>query len=278
MTNLPASEEAYQTSTPQSTQSLVACMTPQGAMSISSFAGVVFIAHFFGKNLHHLHRPGPDEREDDLQGEYWKRHRSLDNILLQKSLSLPPHLRLPSAIRDCSAIFINMAIHTSTITLHQAAIFKAEKNDLPATLIEQSQTRCTLAATEITNILKLISHLDTDSVGLFPSVKIISINYADLLQMHPYLPFCLYVAARVFVQFLRRVSEDSEMRASLDFLLAAMEWLKRHNPLSESFLIQLKLDIRGSGLDIFFHNPDLTSSKGEVSSLRNLRDSLTAHC
>lgn len=96
--------------------------------------------------------------------------------------------------------------------------------------------------------------------------------------MHPYLPFCLYVAARVFVQFLRRVSEDSEMRASLDFLLAAMEWLKRHNPLSESFLIQLKLDIRGSGLDIFFHNPDLTSSKGEVSSLRNLGHSLTAHC
>ena len=166
MTNLPASEEAYQTSTPQSTQSLIACMTPQGANSISSFAGVVFIAHFFGKNLHHLHRPGPDEREDDLQGEFWKRHRNLDNILLQKSLSLPPHLRLPSAIRDCSAIFINMAIHTSTITLHQAAIFKAEKNDLPASLIEQSQTRCTLAATEITNILKLISHLDTDSVGL----------------------------------------------------------------------------------------------------------------
>lgn len=166
MSHLPASEEAYQTSTPQSAQSLAACMTSQGAMTISSFAGVVFMAHFFGKNLHHLHRPGPDEREDDLQGEFWKRHRNLDNILLQRSLALPPHLRLPSAIRDGNAIFINMAIHTSTITLHQAAIFKAKRNGLPMSLIEQSQTRCTLAATEITNILKLISHLDTESVRL----------------------------------------------------------------------------------------------------------------
>ena len=91
------------------------------------------------------------------------------------------------------------------------------------------------------------------------------LKYANPLQMHPYLPFCLYVAARVFVQFLRKVSEDSEIKASLDFLLTAMEWLKRHNPLSESFLIQLKLDIRGSGLDILLHNPDLTSSRVEVS-------------
>ena len=166
MSNLPASEQAYQSSTPEPTQSLVASMTPQGASSISSFAGVVFMAHFFGRNLNHLHRPGPDEREHDLQGEFWKRHRNLDNILLHKSLSLPSHLRLPSAIRDSNAIFINMAIHTSTICLHQAAIFKAERNNLQSSLIEQSLNRCSLAATEITNILKLISHLDTGSVRL----------------------------------------------------------------------------------------------------------------
>ena len=78
--------------------------------------------------------------------------------------------------------------------------------------------------------------------------------------MNPYLPFCLYVAARVFVQFLRKVSDDTEIQASLDFLLTAMHWLKKHNPLSESFLVQLGFDIRGSGLDTLLHNPDLTTS------------------
>jgi len=122
------------------------------------------MAHFFGKNLHHLHRPGPDDREDDLQGEFWRRHRSLDNILLHKAMSLPYHLRLPAGVGDCNAVFINMAIHTSTICLHQAAIFNAERHGLPVTVLEQSKDRCTLAATEIANILKLISHIDTSKV------------------------------------------------------------------------------------------------------------------
>jgi len=32
------------------------------------------------------------------------------------------------------------------------------------TVLEQSKDRCTLAATEIANILKLISHIDTGKV------------------------------------------------------------------------------------------------------------------
>ena len=115
MTNLPSSEHAYQSSIPEQTQSLNAAMTAQGVSSLSSFAGVVFMAHFFGRNLNHLHRPSPDEREDDLQGDFWKRHRNLDNILLRSSLSLPSQLRLPTAIRDPNAIFIKMAIHSGTI-------------------------------------------------------------------------------------------------------------------------------------------------------------------
>lgn len=78
--------------------------------------------------------------------------------------------------------------------------------------------------------------------------------------MNPYLPFCLFLAARVFVQLLRKVSEDSEIRSSLEFLLTAMDWLKRHNPLSESFLVQLTLDMRGSGLGTLMQDTDVKPS------------------
>ena len=74
--------------------------------------------------------------------------------------------------------------------------------------------------------------------------------------MNPYLPFCLFLAARVFVQLLKKVSEDSEVRSSLEFLLTAMDWLKRHNPLSESFLVQLTLDMSGNGLGNLMETPD----------------------
>ena len=72
--------------------------------------------------------------------------------------------------------------------------------------------------------------------------------------------FCLYVAARVFVQYLKKSPDDLEARASLEFLLTAMRALQRKNPLTESFLVQLNLDIEGSGLDPFLHDPDLASS------------------
>lgn len=165
MTNLPASEDAYESSTPQDCPTMKDAMTHQQVATLSSFAGVVFISHFFGLNLTHLHRPEPDEKEDDLQGKFWKRHRNMDNILLNTSLSLPSHLRLPAGIRSPNTVFLNFAIHTSTICLHQAAIFKAEKNRLPTALIDQSRTRCILAAAEIATIMRLTSHLDVAGVS-----------------------------------------------------------------------------------------------------------------
>lgn len=87
--------------------------------------------------------------------------------------------------------------------------------------------------------------------------------------MNPFMAFCLYVAARVFVQFLKKSPNDQEVRASLEFLLTAMSALKRKNPLTESFMVQLNLDIEGSGLDIILHNPDFTSlaQKNNVCTL-----------
>lgn len=165
MTNLPASDEAYDQSQPQATQPLKESMTSRELSSLSPLAGVVLMAYYLGRNVSHLHRPAANEREDDLQGEYWKRHRSMDSALLNTALHLPSHLRLPAGVRNPNAVFLNMALHTSTICLHQAAIFKARKNDLPNSIAEQSLGRCLLAATEIATAMRLTCHLDINTVG-----------------------------------------------------------------------------------------------------------------
>lgn len=164
MTNLPSSDEAFEMSRPEQTQSLQDCMTPGGASKLSSFGGIVLMACLFGRNLIHLHRPDPDDRDNDLNGEFWKRHRSMDNILLTTSLCLPPHLKLPTGLGDPNIVFTNMSIHTSTICLHQAAIFKADKNKLPASVSAESKVRCITAANEIASIMRMISHMDLSSV------------------------------------------------------------------------------------------------------------------
>ena len=145
---------------PQQTMTLHESLKSKEPSNLSSMAGVIFMAYFFGQNLIHLHRPEPNEREDDLQGEFWKRHRRMDNTVLNISLSLPPHLRLTSGVREPKVVFLNMGIHTAAISLHQAAIFKAEANELPSNVVEQSQLRCLIAAGEIATTMRLVSHLD----------------------------------------------------------------------------------------------------------------------
>lgn len=169
MTHLPASEESFDMSKPEHTISLEEATGPSGAAKLSSYGAVVLMASLFGRNLTHLHRPGPDDQDDDLNGPFWKRHRQLDNIILNTSLGLPSRLKLPAGISNPNIVFANMSIHTSTICLHQAAIFKAEKNKLVASVSAESKVRCLTAANEIASMMRTVSHLDLPSVCETPA-------------------------------------------------------------------------------------------------------------
>ena len=66
--------------------------------------------------------------------------------------------------------------------------------------------------------------------------------------MNPFISFCLYVAARVFVQYLKARPDDDATSDALQFLLSAMNVMKVKNPLTESFLVQLDVDLESLGL------------------------------
>ena len=168
MTNLPASEEAYEKSRPMPTGTLDQVLSPNGASNLQAFGAVVLTAAMFGRNLLHLHRPSADDNDEDINGGFWNRHRQIEQILLQTSLSLPDHLRLPSGLADPNVVFANMCIHTSAICLHQAAIFKADKYRLPASVSNESKIRCVTAAAEIASIMRMVSHMDLGAVGVSP--------------------------------------------------------------------------------------------------------------
>lgn len=173
--HLPTDESSYELSrSGGKSLQLSEALDPGGAPLMSSFGGVVVMACMFGRNLLHLHRPGPDDKDDDLNGDFWKRHRQMDNIVLNTALALPDALRLPQGMNDSNVVFMNMNIHTSTICLHQAAIFKADKNRMPSRISAESKVRCITAAAEIASIMRQISHLDLCTVSLAISVAVIS--------------------------------------------------------------------------------------------------------
>jgi hypothetical protein len=77
--------------------------------------------------------------------------------------------------------------------------------------------------------------------------------------MNPFISFCVYVAARVFVQYLKTRPKDQQMSSSLQFLLQAMHALRRKNPLTESFLVQLDLDLESAGIPNFQQRTPMTA-------------------
>lgn len=92
--------------------------------------------------------------------------------------------------------------------------------------------------------------------------------------MNPFIAFCLYVAARVFVQYLKKAPGHQENFGHLDFLLTALRALQRKIALTELFSIQLTLDIEASGLDTILFPPDYSSTfmDGNVCSSADFAD------
>ena len=67
--------------------------------------------------------------------------------------------------------------------------------------------------------------------------------------MNPFLPFCVFVAARVFTHHIKSRPNDHDTASSVRFLLSAMTVLQTMNPLAASFLIQLDVELEGTGLE-----------------------------
>jgi Fungal specific transcription factor domain len=164
MTLLPSNEENFEKSRPVVSPSLEQAFSDSAANNVSPVSSVILITSMLGRNLTHLHRPTPQDNEEDLNGAFWQRHRQLESTLSNISIALPDHLRLPGGLPDPNVIFMNMLLQTSVICLHQAAIFKAERNRLPQTIIDESRARCVTGAAEITRIMRMTSHIDLGTV------------------------------------------------------------------------------------------------------------------
>lgn len=231
-TNLPASEYAFENGVEEQTMSLAEALTPQdGTSRISPFGGVLVAATLFGHNFYHLHPTGSDENPDDLQnGEFWKRHRKMDNVLSNTFMFLPDQLRLPAGLRDINVVFLHLNIHTSAICLHQAAVSTAKKYKFDSNFIRQSEVRCLMAADEITNVMKLSCHMDP-------------------ANMHSWVGFCLYIAASTYVK--NQASGEQfypQAVPNLEFLLTAMRAVGRKHLITTRFVAQLEFEIESGGI------------------------------
>ncbi|QSZ29267.1 hypothetical protein DSL72_003779 [Monilinia vaccinii-corymbosi] len=230
-TNLPCSNDAFDLGIEEKTCSLVEALTPEGASTISSFAAVVLSICLFGQNTEHMFKSGPDEGANDFaNGEFWKRHRKMDNVLSSTFMFLPDNLRLPAGLRDPNVVFFHMNIHCSTICLHQGAVLTAERENISQSFIQQSEARSLMAAEEITNLMRLVSHLDVS-------------------KMSSWIGFCLYVASGATLQDARKEKPNPQSASNLEFMMSAMKAVGKKHVIAKHFAAQLELEIGKQGVN-----------------------------
>jgi hypothetical protein len=86
--------------------------------------------------------------------------------------------------------------------------------------------------------------------------------------MNPFLAFCLYVASRVVIQYLKWNPNDSQSMATLHLFMAAMHSFKRRNPFAEPLLLQLEVDIEGTAIQLpgrtTVNNKNMQLGKGDA--------------
>ncbi|KAI1467149.1 uncharacterized protein F4812DRAFT_431399 [Daldinia caldariorum] len=225
-TLLPAPEHAFLSGEEVETCSIQEALKGK---TYSSFSGAVLVCHIFNQILKHIHRPKSTDNPDNYEyGEYWQRHRELDNTLSSAFMYLPASFRLPDNYRDPVAVHTNLNLHASTICLHHAAIEMIEAHKLPESAKKICHDRLSTAAQEIVNIVRLTSHVNSSPKS-------------------PLAALSLYCAASVYVYLCQETQTPTNVD-NLDFVIAAMQAFGKNHSITRAFLRQVVIDIERNGI------------------------------
>ena len=136
-------------------------MTPEGAATLSPFAGLVAMTGVCCQRVTNIRRSGlamSDKRES------W-RNNNLDSNLIRPFI-IPSHLKVPSRKWDPNLYFLNMVAHAATIGVHEHALSKAGADSLHPDALRDSERIRVESAIEIASIMRASCHVDLSAVRL----------------------------------------------------------------------------------------------------------------
>ncbi|KAH7333165.1 fungal-specific transcription factor domain-containing protein [Rhexocercosporidium sp. MPI-PUGE-AT-0058] len=247
-TNLPSSEQSFELGIEEMGISLKQAYHTNGVAYLSPFAWSIFTTATLGRTLSHI-RAFEHDIPTDINGNYWKSHRDVDTSISLTFLNLPTRLREFGADEDMQVVMSQFNLHVSVILLQQVAVSKVVKQKMNPLVRQNSFQRCLMSALQIKDIIYCVKDLTIFS-GMM------------------WIPFCVYVAAGVFIEDLTSQDPSPTSAADLGLLLIALKEINAHQSGINFFARRLESDISRTG--VACHIPtDLRGMAGFTTTQQN---------
>jgi hypothetical protein len=131
---------------------------------ISSFTGIVLMASMYCRCRRHRQASEKQDSNCDPNYNFWQHHYQLDKDLKTYASSLLGHIKPEKTQDDLFVFVIHMNLCAIKIDLHEHAIRKSRKQELPDALITESENQCRNAAVEIAGYAQLIEYIEPQKV------------------------------------------------------------------------------------------------------------------
>ncbi|KAL9473531.1 hypothetical protein ACSS6W_007911 [Trichoderma asperelloides] len=119
-------------------------------VSLSSFAANALMISLYQRYFRHIE----SSYDETLQG-FWETHYAIDKAVEHcRNTLLAPHMN-GNCGNNPLAIGLRMNLNTLKINLHETALFRVEKDQLPENLAVDANSKCAFAVTDIVKAVQL---------------------------------------------------------------------------------------------------------------------------
>lgn len=184
-TRLPAPEEEFQSGQCVQMGFLSEAITSVNQTVFSPFTESIILATICGRALSHRQQSAVEHVYSNVPQHFWDRHEWLDTTLKTRVDILLMNYPSASQSADCMLLFTNMVAQTTVLYLCKVMESMSWETDEYRSAMAEFKQRSLVAAQEIVNLTRSLSHLSYFKVHPFTPLPLVLC--ADFFNTHRYL-------------------------------------------------------------------------------------------
>jgi len=194
---------------------------------LSSFAGIVVMVYLYLRCTNHIKSSSQQQSHN-----FWETHYSISKAIdLCRTSLLVEHLN-GNSMDDPVSTALRMSVDTVEVMLHECALLKVQKDELPNLLATDAISKCTSAATDIVESLQMGERLPGRKLESFQQLN----NFhtwpiTTAIQICCRMLYNGYENTLTYIHIIRTLSSSTTTKVLIDQQLIAPGLLEKADAL-----------------------------------------------